>query len=537
MLNETEPQCMNCKKPWTREHQNAILKPTFVNGELKKHLEQVMFDRERAQFPATMDVIEYRRISHRLSIEKSIVIEELSLINTKKRILYTKIKENQNMKQLAEIAPKMYPESNAQTLAAESANLEIELNNVNAEYRAKNNRFHFIQDLFQMAPTQRRIAYENHVEGAIAREIVHTIERSEKPKTQFVRACPIESCRGFLSTQWKCGLCGIHTCSKCHVPKTTEEDTEHTCNPDDVATAEFLEKDTKPCPKCGTGIFKIDGCDQMWCTECHSAFNWKTGRLETGHVHNPHYFEYQRRIGANTRNILDLPCNAMQPAQYHGVLTTLLRNATAYIPHKTLNAEVARIKTADTSMSIITFVNMLPGYRQDAILDTLEFRVKYLTEEYNDAEFRSNLFKCAKKFNNEREIGQVLQTVVFALTDILTRLAQYLRDYNRKIDRVVITQAKDDELDVVNQNRQMIQKLYEENPCPIITTLEILSETDKLMEYANECLEKICVEYKIKRVGLFMRSQSDGTAPGLYGISVSKDANGNKVVRKTLRRS
>ena len=28
-----------------------------------------------------------------------------------------------------------------------------------------------------------------------------------KQRNEFVRACPDENCRGFLSTQWKCGVC------------------------------------------------------------------------------------------------------------------------------------------------------------------------------------------------------------------------------------------------------------------------------------------------------------------------------------------
>ena len=76
----------------------------------------------------------------------------------------------------------------------------------------------------------------------------------------FVRACPDENCRGFLSSQWKCGICEKWACPNCHEIKGEDRDIEHTCNPDNVATAELLARDTKCCPNCGTGIFKIDGC-------------------------------------------------------------------------------------------------------------------------------------------------------------------------------------------------------------------------------------------------------------------------------------
>ena len=123
---------------------------------------------------------------------------------------------------------------------------------------------------------------------------LHHSKIKTAPRRQFIRACPDEDCRGFLSTQWKCGLCEKWTCPDCHVVKGLHHDSEHTCDPNDLETAKLLDKDTKPCPKCGTGIFKIDGCDQIWCTLCHTAFSWRTGSIET-HIHNPHYYEWQRR--------------------------------------------------------------------------------------------------------------------------------------------------------------------------------------------------------------------------------------------------
>ena len=81
-----------------------------------------------------------------------------------------------------------------------------------------------------------------------------------RERSAFIRACPSSECHGFLSSQWKCGLCNLWSCPTCHEVKGLDRDCEHTCNPDNVATATLLNSDTKPCPKCGEGIFKIDGC-------------------------------------------------------------------------------------------------------------------------------------------------------------------------------------------------------------------------------------------------------------------------------------
>ena len=87
----------------------------------------------------------------------------------------------------------------------------------------------------------------------------------KKERKRFIMGCPIPDCRGFLSQSWKCETCETHICSKCRAPKKGKNDDTHVCNEDDVATAKLLSKETKPCPSCAVPIFKVSGCDQMWC--------------------------------------------------------------------------------------------------------------------------------------------------------------------------------------------------------------------------------------------------------------------------------
>tara|TARA_B110000259_G_scaffold187621_1_gene242549 strand:+ start:17008 stop:18576 length:1569 start_codon:yes stop_codon:yes gene_type:complete len=125
----------------------------------------------------------------------------------------------------------------------------------------------------------------------------------KKTKNTFVKKCSVENCKGFLSSKWKCGICEIHTCKECHgiIGKRIYNDdgtTElpyHECNKDDVKTARLLAKECKNCPKCSAPIYKIDGCDQMWCIECKTAFSWRSGEIIRGHFHNPHYYEWLRQ--------------------------------------------------------------------------------------------------------------------------------------------------------------------------------------------------------------------------------------------------
>jgi hypothetical protein len=139
----------------------------------------------------------------------------------------------------------------------------------------------------------------------------------EAPKAKvvtavFVKPCPAEDCKGFLSTAWKCGLCDKYTCPDCHDLKGfVREDPNHRCDPDKVATATLLKAEAKSCPKCGVSICKIEGCDQMWCTQCNTGFSWRTGKMAAGPVHNPHYFDWLRSQGRDpTANPLQNGCAA-----------------------------------------------------------------------------------------------------------------------------------------------------------------------------------------------------------------------------------
>ena len=77
---------------------------------------------------------------------------------------------------------------------------------------------------------------------------------------KFVKKCPANGCNGFLSSAWKCEACKLWTCPKCEEIIGETKDTEHVCDENKKASIEFIRKDTKPCPECGTNIFKISGC-------------------------------------------------------------------------------------------------------------------------------------------------------------------------------------------------------------------------------------------------------------------------------------
>ena len=102
------------------------------------------------------------------------------------------------------------------------------------------------------------------------------------------RPCSLDKCLGFLGEDGVCPICKNKTCLSCNI-KIENNEIPHQCKEEDKEHWSYLKKTTKPCPSCKVRIFKISGCDQMWCTNCQTSFSWKNERIENGPIHNPHY--------------------------------------------------------------------------------------------------------------------------------------------------------------------------------------------------------------------------------------------------------
>lgn len=138
--------------------------------------------------------------------------------------------------------------------------------------------------------------------------------KGKTERKKFIMPCPHNGCKGFLSQQYKCEICKLYTCPNCYEVIGYNKTDEHECKKESVESAELIRKDTKPCPNCGVRIFKISGCDQMWCTECETTFSWNTGRvLVNVQVHNPHFYARQREIqnGNMNRDPRDVLCGGL----------------------------------------------------------------------------------------------------------------------------------------------------------------------------------------------------------------------------------
>lgn len=303
----------------------------------------------------------------------------------------------------------------------------------------------------QRRQSKKRIRAWNEERDALRRRIRYlTLQisdeydsMSKKPTStprQFIMKCSREGCRGFLSEQYKCSVCEGTTCRHCYV--FLQPDTPHQCKEEDVATISLLRRDSKRCPKCATFIHRVDGCAQMFCTNCHCLFDYHTLRIlgERDHVHNPHYTEWlsqqraDRQVG---REAGDIPCGGMPYAtELYRSLVHSLALEPIVMPRLYLNPRAARLNAPLTPTTplkrcvmsthrIVTHIEQetMVRYRprvDDAELEAL--RVQFCLGDFDETVWRTRLQRHEKVRNKKHEVYLILEMVVHACSDLFRQM-------------------------------------------------------------------------------------------------------------------
>ena len=105
----------------------------------------------------------------------------------------------------------------------------------------------------------------------------------------------------YTSGDTQCPSCKTHNCLLCET--AVNDPTTHECKTSDLDTITAIRINSKRCPKCRIWISKIEGCNQMFCIECKTPFDWTSGKvIRNGGFHNPHYMEYLNNGGQGIFN-------------------------------------------------------------------------------------------------------------------------------------------------------------------------------------------------------------------------------------------
>jgi len=377
-----DPHCIGCKREWNREFIDTNLTQTFRKGPLKLQRRKVLIDREKGRLPAMQVFMEAK----------------VGMDQANKRSQELWLRKRQLKKQKTKIHAEILAGG---ILEADELNREIEekLGPINTELAA------IRIEMTQCTDEVRRLW-----------RIFHGTERVVR---EFIMKCPADECRGFLSSAWKCGTCQKNFCNDCHAEKSGQKDETHVCNEEAKSTAAMIQNETKPCPKCGIRISKIDGCDQMWCTECQTTFSWNTGQILLNTVtHNPHYYEYLRRVnnGQIPREAGDVPCGGL-PNAYLFIRFIMDQQ------NLVLGEETKReIMVIHRCMSDIENYRMAQyPLRQPANVNR-DLDILFLTNDIDEEKWGTSLERQETNFERRKEIGLIVQTLLHVGAEKLSAL-------------------------------------------------------------------------------------------------------------------
>jgi len=336
-----DPHCMKCKHELNREFIDSFCTKRFRNVEYKKHREKVLLEREKIRIPETQP-----------EVERIIKLRELR--------------------------------TNYHSLLNVLASIEIDKQNTISEGNI---------DLtyYEEREYEARVLLEE-ITDEINRLRYMNVDQEEN-KRNFIRMCPAENCRGFIDEEWKCGLCKQTFCKHCNECMNTN----HECDPETVKTMKLINRDTRPCPKCSTMIHKIDGCAQMWCTSCNTAFDWRSGKIVVGRIHNPHYFEFKQR----SREHGDIPCGGRP----------------SYSELNTLHA-------SDEILDICVVLHNIDRelmYKYGDIYDEDNFRlrIQYMLNTISEEEFKIELQRRDKQKDKYTDIRNIYEMFTNSCGDFL----------------------------------------------------------------------------------------------------------------------
>lgn len=342
---------MSCNQKWDMQFLSQSLPMTFINSTLKKHRETILFERELSLLPSTQPAVK-----RELKIRKyRAQLVELKADKTAKEISFRSRENYENFQ--------------------ETLNFRLEIRN--------------IQDRIKVIKTKLRNCINS---------------TPEEKKKLYVRNCPVEDCRGFVDSTWKCGLCSVHLCRKCHEVK--HDETPHTCKEENIETAKLLAKDSKPCPGCAVLIFRVSGCNQMWCVNCGVTFDWQTLKIDQGHIHNPEYFKALQSgrvpFAERNNNNADV-CGRNLPADY--LIISHVNGSELNMIDKEYMIEVYR------HMRHLTFITR-PYYANRAMDNNEYLRVRYMVKDLTDDQFKKLLQQQEKSTHKNQEILNVLDMVI-----------------------------------------------------------------------------------------------------------------------------
>jgi hypothetical protein len=306
------------------------------------------------------------------------------------------------------------------------------------------------QEIWRETRQMERLEFNNYKGG----------DRKKRERAVYTFRCPVGECRGFVSmNEKKCGTCGMNVCCLCG----EEEGEVHVCDNGIKANFQEVKRSTKPCPSCHILIHKSEGCSQMFCTQCHCAFDYYTGEKVRGVIHNPHYFNFlreQSETGEIPRQPGDGDCGGLPVPNAWTLSRRIRRDQDKLSEGSTFRVNMMYTFARKLLHIYDRTIPMIERKRNRA-QDTSDLHLRYLLNFLDEDEMKIQLQRREKKNNKDCMSLDIYQMCVQVG-------GQYLWEY------VESDQSADEDF---------IRNVWE--------------RIQKLRTYTNEHLQVVCHRYNM----------------------------------------
>ena len=373
MSKVSEPKCMGCGGKWSREYVMEVFDRRWVRNDFLPHMARFLLEQEKMLLPETQgEANKAREIKRIQALVKELPCnKKLSAVYKDPVVLKYKIFERNKEKQ---------------------------------ELQDNITRIRGVRDL--------------------------KITAHSKPI--YIMKCKEEMCRGYVSKDYRCETCNTKYCERCRC--CIGED-QHTCSKEEIENVSEIIRSTRPCPKCYVPIFKAGGCYQIWCPQCHVAFDYNTGKIEDGPIHNPMFYEYlaSRPVDLSPIVMDNLACGET-PTEEH----FLARASLVYDVDIRMIMEIFRYRGHIQQV-------VLPDCSQDRVKDNLDLRVKYLNSEITEEQWMSTLLYRQKRKMKLVALEQLFNTMIVVINDILRKIYvefthKNIRKYCKEFQQLAVFQ-------------------------------------------------------------------------------------------------
>lgn len=375
--------CMNCNVLWGYEFLLKHMTKTSMKRILL-HRQEVLFDREKAKLPQTQVYVRYQ-----MEINRDIELRDE--LYRAFNILHEMIVRN------SILISKEYRDLQTNNIS-KSATLERikKLNEINEKYRNESKRL--MED-----------ANKNYMK--IHKWGKDMTTEDEIKDDHIVYKCQKIGCKGFVMSDWYCGMCNNVYCKMCY----NVYDIDHICNSQDIDTINVIMSTSKSCPSCGIMIHKLDGCSQIWCTNCKTTFDYDTGLIDTGIIHNPHYYQWFRENIHDTDKMSDDNSDRLIDNRQ------LIRHIMVAFGNDT-EESMKLLRITRLIMHIYHLIETIHIPDTKNIKYNMRERINYMMDKITENDFKRKLLKKEKALKYNMNMKEIYETCLVIMNDISHKL-------------------------------------------------------------------------------------------------------------------